>query len=72
MPHYQDLNWQGLAFSQERFDKIMAIDPVEARNEAADQQELFDRFGNRLPEEFEEERRHLIQRIDATSGVPAK
>lgn len=72
MPHYQDLNWQGLAFPQERFAKIMNVDPEEARNEALDQQELFDRFGNRLPDEFEEERRGLLRRIEATSGVPAK
>ena len=72
MPHYQDLNWQGLAFPQERFAKVMEIDPAEARNEAIDQLELFDRFGSRLPEEFEEERQHLLRRVDATAGVPAK
>jgi phosphoenolpyruvate carboxykinase (GTP) len=72
MPHYQDLNWQGLAFPQERFAKIMDIDPKEARNEALDQQELFDRFGNRLPEEFEEERQGLLRRIEAAARVPAK
>ncbi len=72
MPHYQDLNWQGLAFPQDRFAKIMTVDSKEARNEALEQQELFDRFGNRLPEEFEEERQGLLQRIEARSGVAAK
>jgi phosphoenolpyruvate carboxykinase (GTP) len=72
MPHYQDLNWQGLAFPQERFAKIMSIDPKEARNEALDQQELFDRFGNRLPEEFEEERQGLLRRIETKAGIAAK
>jgi phosphoenolpyruvate carboxykinase (GTP) len=72
MPHYQDLNWQGLAFPQERFAKIMTIDPREARNEALDQQELFDRFGNRLPSELEEERRKLLNRVEAQAGIPAE
>ena len=72
MPHYQDLNWQGLAFPQERFQKIMTIDPREARNEALDQQELFDRFGNRLPSELEEERKKLLDRVEANARVAAK
>ncbi len=72
MPHYQDLNWQGLAFPQERFAKIMTIDPREARNEALDQQELFDRFGNRLPSELEEERKKLLNRVEANARVAAK
>jgi phosphoenolpyruvate carboxykinase (GTP) len=71
MPHYQDLNWSGLPFTQDRFAKIMAIDPGEARNEALDQQELFDRFGSRLPTELEDERQSLLSRIEA-QRVPAK
>ncbi len=72
MPRYQDLSWQGLAFSQERFAKIMDVDPREAKSEALDQQELFDRFGHRLPSEFEEERRNLLRRVEAKAGVAAK
>jgi phosphoenolpyruvate carboxykinase (GTP) len=72
MPHYQDLNWQGLAFTQDRFAKIMDIDPREARREALDQQELFDRFGARLPSELEEERKKLLNRVEAKAGVAAK
>jgi phosphoenolpyruvate carboxykinase (GTP) len=72
MPHYQDLNWQGLAFPQERFAKVMNIDPREARTEALDQQELFDRFGSRLPNELEEERRNLLRRVESMAGATAK
>ncbi len=67
MPHYQDLNWQDLAFSPERFSKIMAIDRAEARAEARDQEELFDRFGSRLPAELEEQRQQLMRRLEAPS-----
>ncbi len=72
MPHYQDLNWQGLSFSPDRFAKIMDVNPEEARKEALDQQELFDRFGRRLPRELEEERQGLLRRIEATARVAAK
>ena len=43
----------------------MAVDPREAKREALDQQELFDRFGSRLPSELEEERQNLLSRIGA-------
>ena len=43
----------------------MAVDPGEAKREALDQQELFDRFGSRLPSELEEERQSLLSRIEA-------
>jgi phosphoenolpyruvate carboxykinase (GTP) len=65
MPQYQDLNWTGLTFTPDRFAKIMAVDPGEAKREALDQQELFDRFGSRLPSELEEERQSLLSRIEA-------
>ncbi|HZT52618.1 MAG TPA: phosphoenolpyruvate carboxykinase (GTP) [Stellaceae bacterium] len=71
MPRYQDLNWQGLAFPKEKFAKIMAVDPAEARAEARDQEELFDRFGSRLPNELEEQRQQLLRRIEQPQGAPA-
>jgi phosphoenolpyruvate carboxykinase (GTP) len=71
MPQYQDINWKGLPFTQDKFAKIMSIDPGEARNEAMDQQELFNRFGSHLPEEMEKERQGLLRRIE-TTAVPAK
>ncbi len=72
VPHFQDINWQGLPFTADRFAKIMAVDPKEARGEADDQQEWFDRFGTRLPAEMEEERKHLLRRIEHSAQVPAK
>ena len=50
----------------------MSVDPAEARAEARDQQELFDRFGTRLPTELEDERQRLLGRIEAASRVAAK
>jgi phosphoenolpyruvate carboxykinase (GTP) len=64
MPRYQDLNWQGLAFTAEKFAKIMTVDPAEAHAEARDQEELFDRFGSRLPAEMEDQRQQLLRRLE--------
>jgi phosphoenolpyruvate carboxykinase (GTP) len=72
MPQYQDLNWTGLPFTQDRFAKIMSVNPAEARSEAIEQQELFGRFGRHLPRELEEERQALLQRIESTERVAAK
>ena len=72
MPQYQDLNWTGLPFPQDRFAKIMSVNPAEARSEAIEQQELFGRFGRHLPRELEEERQALLQRIESTERVAAK
>jgi phosphoenolpyruvate carboxykinase (GTP) len=69
MPHYQDLDWQGLPYPREKFAKLMAIDPGEARAEAEDQEELFDRFGSRLPPELEQQRQELLRRLTASTAA---
>jgi phosphoenolpyruvate carboxykinase (GTP) len=69
MPHYQDLTWTGLDFSPDKFARITDIESKDALSEARDQAELFDRFGSRLPEELEEERRALVSRLQTMSGT---
>jgi len=69
MPHYQDLNWNGLDFPRDKFLKIMTIDREEAVAEVRDQQELFDRFGSHLPQELEQERQDLARRLEAAPEV---
>jgi phosphoenolpyruvate carboxykinase (GTP) len=63
MPRYQDLNWQGLPYPEEKFAKLMKIEAQEAQHEAEDQEELFDKFGSRLPPELEQQRRNLLRRL---------
>ncbi len=63
VPNYEDLNWEGLNFSQEKFYEIMNINREAARHEANDQEELFTRFGDRLPRELELERELLLSRL---------
>ncbi|MBY6264750.1 phosphoenolpyruvate carboxykinase (GTP) [Azospirillum sp. 412522] len=68
-PRYQDLNWSGLNFPADKFAKIMDIDRKEAEAEAKDQEELFNRFGDRLPEEIEQQRLNLLKRLETSPDV---
>ncbi len=69
MPRYQDLMWDGLDFSKEKFEKIMDLDREEAKAEAQSQAELFDRFGKQLPTELEQERQSLLKRLETAPAV---
>ncbi len=68
-PRYEHLDWTGLDFSKEKFETIMNIDRAEALAEARDQGDWFDRFGNRLPLELEQERQSLTKRLEAAPPV---
>ena len=68
-PRYQDLNWSGLNFAEDKFRKIMDIDRKEAEAEAKDQEELFNRFGERLPAEIEQQRMALLKRLEEVPDV---
>ena len=69
MPRHQDLNWKGLDFGAGQFHSIMDIDRNEGLNEAANQKELFDWFGDRLPSEMERQRRSLAQRLESAPAL---
>jgi phosphoenolpyruvate carboxykinase (GTP) len=51
-PEYHHLDWTGLAFSQEKFEELMKIDPVAWQEELASHDELFERLKERLPREL--------------------
>jgi phosphoenolpyruvate carboxykinase (GTP) len=52
MPHYDDFDWRGLAFSKERFDELMAIHRDDWLLEIASHDELFFKLYDRLPREM--------------------
>jgi phosphoenolpyruvate carboxykinase (GTP) len=52
MPHYDDLDWNGLEFSKQDFDKIMRVDREQWKQELLAHAELFERMYDRLPKEF--------------------
>ncbi|MDP6951293.1 MAG: phosphoenolpyruvate carboxykinase domain-containing protein, partial [Alphaproteobacteria bacterium] len=63
MPRHDDLNWQGLAFSESAFRDIMDIDRDAALAETEAQTDLFQSFADKLPSALEDERRALATRL---------
>ena len=52
MPRYQDINWEGMDFSEEDFNKVMQVDREHWKAEVLSHQALFDKLYDRLPKEF--------------------
>jgi len=63
MPRYEDIRWEGLEFPQQTFHDLMAVGRAASTTEAHAHEELFDRFGDRLPREFTFERELLRSRL---------
>ena len=52
VPRYDDIDWQGLDFTQDDFNKVMAIDREVWQKEIVSHEELFVRLFDRLPKEL--------------------
>jgi phosphoenolpyruvate carboxykinase (GTP) len=63
VPHYEDIEWQGLNFTKEKFDELRAFDAAAWRDEVLGHEELFLDLHDRLPPEMIYERELLICRI---------
>jgi len=63
MPHYHDIEWEGLDFSPERFDALQAFDRAAWRAEVLSHEELFLDLHAHLPKELMFERELLICRM---------
>ena len=63
VPHYEDINWNGLDFTKETFDKLQAFDRAAWREEVLGHEELFLDLHDRLPAEMIYERELLICRL---------
>ncbi|WP_019520023.1 phosphoenolpyruvate carboxykinase (GTP) [Faucicola boevrei] len=64
MPTYDDLNWDGLAFSQEQFNTVTSLDKEKWQAELASHDELFDKIGSRLPEALKQARQKTGERVE--------
>ena len=62
-PYYEDVNWDGLKFSQEQFEKLQAVDRDAWRREVMSHEELFLLLHDHLPPEMIYERELLICRL---------
>jgi phosphoenolpyruvate carboxykinase (GTP) len=63
MPHYEDIEWTGLDFPEEKFDELQAFDREAWRAEVLGHEELFLDLHDRLPPEMIYERELLICRL---------
>lgn len=52
MPRYDDVNWDGLDFSRDQFQKLMSIDREQWKKEILGHEELFAQLYDKLPKEF--------------------
>jgi phosphoenolpyruvate carboxykinase (GTP) len=63
MPHYEDIDWAGLDFSEEKFQDLMAIDRDLWLQELLSHEELFMKLYDRLPNEFRAIRELLLSNL---------
>ncbi|SBW12060.1 Phosphoenolpyruvate carboxykinase (GTP) [uncultured Alphaproteobacteria bacterium] len=63
MPRYEDLEWAGLDFPAAKFDALMHVDRTSGLAEARDHDAHFEKFYDRLPKEFVNERELLKGRL---------
>ena len=64
MPRYEDLDWHGLdKISADQYAELARIDAAAWRDELASHDELFGKFGNRLPGTLEDKRGRMHQQL---------
>ena len=62
MPHYEDLNWDGLDFSYEQWQELMKIDSETILAQTLGHSELFLKLWDRVPKELLWQRDLLVSR----------
>jgi phosphoenolpyruvate carboxykinase (GTP) len=62
-PHYEDINWTGMAMSRQRFAELQQVDRAAWRQEVMGHEELFLALHDHLPPEMIYERELLICRL---------
>ncbi len=62
-PYFDDINWKGMEFSAEQFEKLQAVDRAAWRREVISHEELFLLLHDHLPPEMIYERELLICRL---------
>jgi phosphoenolpyruvate carboxykinase (GTP) len=63
MPHYEDMEWEGLDFPKQMFEELQACDRDAWRDEVLGHEELFIELHDRLPPEAVYERELMICRL---------
>ncbi|WP_129632073.1 phosphoenolpyruvate carboxykinase (GTP) [Candidatus Oscillochloris fontis] len=63
IPNYEHLDWRGLDFSKEQFNKVMNIDTQEWQQEILLHEELFIKLYDRLPKELLDVRNLILSSL---------
>ncbi len=64
-PRYEDLNWNGLAFTREQFASVMSIDRAAWAEELKLHDELFEQLAHHLPAELPATKQRIRERLAA-------
>jgi phosphoenolpyruvate carboxykinase (GTP) len=62
-PYYDEMNWDGLEFSEKQFEALQSVDPEAWHDEVIEHERLFIQLHDRLPSEMVFERELLICRL---------
>ncbi|MEO0794719.1 MAG: phosphoenolpyruvate carboxykinase (GTP) [Verrucomicrobiota bacterium] len=63
MPHYDDIDWRGLDYSEEQFEEVMCFNRDRTKMSTLQHEDLFLRLSDHLPKELIFERELLISRL---------
>ena len=63
VPHSKDINLEGLDFTQEQLEDILAIDKEKWMQEAKGIEEFYGKFGGKLPKELREQLHTLEENL---------
>jgi phosphoenolpyruvate carboxykinase (GTP) len=63
LPHYKDIEWKGLKYSQDRFEELQTVDRNDWRSEVMGHEQLFLDLHDHLPPEMIYESELLIFRL---------
>ena len=63
MPHYHDIDWRGLDYSEEKWEQLMGFDRDGLKMQTLQHEELFLQLFDHLPKELIFERELLIARL---------
>jgi phosphoenolpyruvate carboxykinase (GTP) len=63
MPRYKDLDWTGMDYSKEQFDRLMSIDGEAFKNQTVAHEQFFITLKDKLPLDFLMEKELLVSRL---------
>lgn len=63
MPTYEDMDWSGLDFSKEKFERVMHVDQGKWEKELGSHKEFFHQLASKLPLEFVNQQETTLARL---------